>query len=185
MAFLEIRTITTVNLSLCIAGSSLCFLSYLIRLAIHLYQYKKQADFPQKAFRYLLFPVFLGYFGWGLWSGIDPVKMSISSSVSLPLGVALTAIGFGLFGYSELKKGSVGDEEELVTTGLYSKIRHPMYIGMILFHIGYPLIFKSFVALLSVVVWAAFIFSWKVFEEKNLERRFGKKYTEYKKRTWF
>ena len=68
---------------------------------------------------------------------------------------------------------------------MYSKIRHPMYIGIILFHIGYPLIFKSLVALLSSILWAAFIFAWKVFEERNLERQFGEKYIEYKKRTWF
>ncbi|MEE8591881.1 MAG: methyltransferase [Spirochaetia bacterium] len=55
----------------------------------------------------------------------------------------MTAVGFGLFLYSEMKKHGVGEEEALVTAGIYSKIRHPMYIGLILLHIGYPVIFKS------------------------------------------
>jgi protein-S-isoprenylcysteine O-methyltransferase Ste14 len=42
-----------------------------------------------------------------------------------------------------MKKHGVGEEEALVTAGIYSKIRHPMYIGLILLHIGYPVIFKS------------------------------------------
>ena len=185
MPFLEIREISAANLVLCIVGAILCFIGYATRFAIHLYQYKKRADLPQRFYKYSLVIVFLGYLGWGFWSGNDSVKMSIRSSVSLPLGIALSVIGFGLFVYSEMKKGSVGEEQELVTTGIYSKVRHPMYIGIILFHIGLPLIFKSFMAMVSTVLWAAFVFAWKVFEEKNLERQFGEKYVEYEKKTWF
>ena len=185
MTFLEVQSISTANLVLCIVGAILCFNGYATRFAIHFYQHRKRADLPQRFYKYSLVIVFLGYLGWGFWSGNDPVKMSIHSSLSLPLGIVLAVIGFGLFGYSEMKKGSVGEEKELVTTGIYSKLRHPMYVGIILFHIGIPLIFKSFVALLSTVLWAAIIFAWKVFEEKNLERQFGEKYVEYKKQTWF
>ena len=42
----------------------------------------------------------------------------------------------------------------LVTTGIYSKIRHPIYIGLILLHVGYPFIFKSVAACLSTILWA-------------------------------
>ena len=185
MPFLAIQDISATTLVLCIIGAVLCFVGYATRFALHFYQYKKQADLPQRVYRFSLVIVFLGYLGWGFWCGNDPVKMSIASSLSLPLGIALAVIGFGLFGYSEMKKGSVGEEQELVTTGIYSKVRHPMYIGIILFHIGLPLIFNSFVALMSTVLWAAIIFAWKVFEEKNLVRQFGESYVEYKKRTWF
>ncbi len=120
-----------------------------------------------------------------MWSGVDPVKMNISSYISIPIGAILTITGFGLFIYSEIKKWGVDEKEELVSKGIYSKIRHPMYVGIILFHIGYPFMFKSFIACLSTILWAAFIFTWKYFEEKNLERQFGKQYIEYKKKTWF
>jgi len=185
MPLLEIEDISSVTLLLSIVGAVLCFIGYAVRFCLHFYQYKKGADLPPWGYRFSLIIVFLGYLGWGFWCGNDPVKMNIASSVSLPLGIALAVIGFGFFGYSEMKKGSVGAEQQLVTTGIYSKLRHPMYLGIILFHIGMPLIFRSFAALVSTVLWAAIIFSWKVFEERNLERQFGGKYVEYKRKTWF
>jgi protein-S-isoprenylcysteine O-methyltransferase Ste14 len=136
-------------------------------------------------FRVLLILTFFGYFGWGYWCGADPVKVNIPYSVSVPVGVVLAVIGFGLFLYSEMKKHGVGEEDALVTTGIYSKIRHPMYIGLVLLHFGFPFIFRSFVACLSTVLWAGLISIWKIFEEKNLEERFGQKYIDYKKQTWF
>jgi protein-S-isoprenylcysteine O-methyltransferase Ste14 len=111
--------------------------------------------------------------------------MNIPSSVSLPLGVTLGVIGFGLFVYSEIKKHGVGEADKLVTTGIYSKIRHPMYIGLVLLHIGFPLIWKSFTACLSTILWASIIAVWTGFEERNLLRRFGQRYIEYKRQTWF
>ena len=72
---------------------------------------------------------------------------------------------------------------ELVTTGIYARVRNPMITGVILIIIGESIILNS----LSLLLWAAvffvgnhlyFIFS----EEPKLEKRFGKKYTEYRKR---
>ena len=104
MSFLELNGISTIDLVLCVVGAGLCFFSYVSRLVIHVYQYKKKSELAKKVYRYSVVLVLLGYLGWGFWSAIDPVKMSISSSVSLPIGAALTVIGFGLFGYSELKR---------------------------------------------------------------------------------
>ena len=185
MTFLEIQDISTTTLALCIIGAVLCFAGYATRFALHFYQYKKRTDLAPWIYTFSVVVVFLGYLGWGFWCGNDPVKMSISSSFSLPLGIVFAVIGFGLFVYSELKKGSVGEEQELVTTGIYSKLRHPMYVGIIIFHIGLPLIFKSFIALVSTVLWAVIILAWTVYEERNLVRQFGEKYNEYKRKTWF
>lgn len=66
--------------------------------------------------------------------------------VSIPIGAFLTVLGISLFLYSEAKKYGVEKSEKLVTTGIHSKIRHPMYIGMVLQHYGYPFAFKSFMA---------------------------------------
>ena len=183
MSFLSVAEVGCLTLILIIVGAVFCFLSYLLRLLTHISVYRKGAEVLP--FPVLLIFTFLGYFGWGYWSAADPVKMNISSSISIPIGVVLTAAGFGLFLYSEMKKHGVGEEKALVTTGIYSKIRHPMYIGLILLHVGYPFIFKSFAACLSTILWAGFIAIWKRFEEKNLERRFGQKYIGYKRQTWF
>jgi protein-S-isoprenylcysteine O-methyltransferase Ste14 len=183
MTFLVIEDISSTNLILMIAGAALCLLSYILRLATHIFSYTRASTVIN--FRLLLILTFFGYFGWGYWSGADPVKMNIPFSVSIPVGVALAAAGLGLFLYSELKKQGVGDPDKLVTKGIYSKIRHPMYFGLILLHIGFPFIAKSFIACLSTILWAGIIAVWTHFEEKNLERRFGQRYIDYKKRTWF
>lgn len=183
MSFLVIEDISLPTLVLIISGAALCLLSYSLRLAAHVISYTGGSTVIN--FRLILIVTFLGYFGWGFWSGNDPVKMNIPSSVSIPVGVTLTAVGLGLFLYSELEKHGVGDADELATTGIYSKIRHPMYIGLVLLHLGCPLIWKSFIACLSTILWAGIISVWTHFEEKNLERRFGQRYIDYKKQTWF
>jgi protein-S-isoprenylcysteine O-methyltransferase Ste14 len=183
MPFLSVQDVSAVLLVSMIVGAALCLLSYILRLAAHVSRYRKGA--VRLDSRFLPVLIFVGYFGWGYWCGADPVKMNIPSSVSVPAGVALAVTGIGLFLYSEMKKHGVGAQEDLVTDGIYSKIRHPMYIGLVLLHIGFPFIFKSFIACMSTILWAAFIAVWTYYEEKNLERRFGRKYIDYRRQTWF
>lgn len=183
MTFLVIEDIGSLDLILMIAGAVLCLLSYILRLATHVFIYTRGSAVIN--FRLILILTFLGYFGWGYWIGADPVKMNIPSTVSIPVGAILAAAGLGLFLYSEIKKHGVGDPDKLVTAGIYSKIRHPMYIGLVLLHIGFPFIARSFIACVSTILWAGIIAVWTYFEEKNLERRFGQRYIDYKKQTWF
>ena len=183
MSFLVIEDISPIDLILMIAGALFCLLSYSLRLAAHIFNYTRGQQVI--GFRLILVLTFLGYFGWGYWSGADPVKMNIPSSISIPAGGTLAAAGLGLFLYSELKKHGVGDQDELVISGIYSKLRHPMYIGLIGLHIGFPFILRSFTAFVSTILWAGFIAAWTHFEEKNLERRYGRRYIDYKKQTWF
>ena len=71
----------------------------------------------------------------------------------------------------------------LVTSGIYSRIRHPMYTGVITMFAGYVLFWGS---LLSVPLWLAFSILYmikSVKEERILMDRFPD-YREYKNRTW-
>jgi len=70
----------------------------------------------------------------------------------------------------------------LVTTGIYSRVRHPMYTAVIVMFAGYILFFGS---LLSVPLWIAFsaLYVYKTGkEERILAARFPE-YDEYRKRT--
>ena len=75
--------------------------------------------------------------------------------------------------------------DHLVTEGIYSKLRNPMYFGIILMHIGFPLASRSLLTLLSAAMWTILIFLWKYMEGKDLEKKFGAEYLEYKRRTFF
>jgi protein-S-isoprenylcysteine O-methyltransferase Ste14 len=74
----------------------------------------------------------------------------------------------------------------LVTTGIYSKIRHPMFTGAILVYIGIVVIFQSIIGFLLVIfiLIPFFIYS-AIEEEKILSEKFKDKYTAYKKKTFF
>ena len=97
MSFLNVVNISTINLTLAIVGASLCLFSYIFRLTIHIYIYKKKVEFSKIFFKYLMIFIFFGYAGWGVWSGVDPVKMNISPHISIPIGVILSVTGFELF----------------------------------------------------------------------------------------
>ena len=72
----------------------------------------------------------------------------------------------------------------LVTRGLYSKVRHPVYVFGILFLIGmalyagYPWAVFPLLLLVPVQVIRARA------EEKVLIEKFGEEYLQYRKRTW-
>jgi protein-S-isoprenylcysteine O-methyltransferase Ste14 len=68
----------------------------------------------------------------------------------------------------------------IVNTGVYSKIRHPLYLSLIVLNIGIALSFgvliTLIIALLTVVHWVATTYK----EEQILQIRFQDEYTLYK-----
>jgi protein-S-isoprenylcysteine O-methyltransferase Ste14 len=76
---------------------------------------------------------------------------------------------------------------ELVIKGPYKYSRNPMVFGYILFWIGLGFIVNSlFLAILFTgFITIVLILLVKLWEEKNMAKRFGKSYLEYKKRVSF
>ena len=73
----------------------------------------------------------------------------------------------------------------LVTRGLYSRIRNPIYVSGVFFIIGLALMmWNSYVLLLLVVIAPMQIIRARR-EARVLEEKFGDEYREYRKRTWF
>jgi protein-S-isoprenylcysteine O-methyltransferase Ste14 len=103
------------------------------------------------------------------------------------LGVAVVA--FPLWIAARVQLGSAislwPEARTLVTTGFYSRIRHPVYLfGTI----------ASLAALLALQIWPVFVIgvalvpvtlvrAWR--EQKVLEDAFGERYRQYRERTWF
>ncbi len=76
--------------------------------------------------------------------------------------------------------------KKLIVTGPFKYCRNPMSLGTIIFLAGLAVLFNSlftlFIALIFTVI---LLVSIKIFEEKELEERFGQEYVEYKKKTPF
>jgi protein-S-isoprenylcysteine O-methyltransferase Ste14 len=104
-------------------------------------------------------------------------------------GMAIAAPAFVLFVAARIELGRAFSVQAkattLVTTGVYSRIRNPIYVfgallvlGLIIW-IGRPLLLLIFVLLIPLQI----VRSRQ--EERVLTEKFGAAYLEYKKKTWF
>lgn len=70
----------------------------------------------------------------------------------------------------------------LVDSGVYAWVRHPMYLGTLLFCLAFLFVGVS---LLSIVIWIAFFIFYDrmaTYEEKSLVEILGEEYVAYQKR---
>jgi protein-S-isoprenylcysteine O-methyltransferase Ste14 len=76
---------------------------------------------------------------------------------------------------------SIASDHILKTNGLYSIVRHPSYLGLLLILAGLSLLIDNPVSCLIIVpIFAAIIYRISV-EEKELLTEFGNQYTLYSK----
>lgn len=68
---------------------------------------------------------------------------------------------------------------ELKVEGIHRYVRHPLYLGTILFVWGLFFIFPMLNNLIAVVLLTGYVWIGIGFEEKKLVKEFGKKYEEY------
>ncbi|MHA1935818.1 MAG: methyltransferase family protein, partial [Candidatus Thorarchaeota archaeon] len=103
-------------------------------------------------------------------------------ATSLPLIAVGAWLGIKGVGETSLKAAEIHRSEKVVTSGVYSTIRHPQYLGGILAHLGITLLLSAFYALLAtpIIVLLNYLTSWK--EEKELVIEFGEEYEDYQKR---
>ena len=71
--------------------------------------------------------------------------------------------------------------ESIITTGLYSKMRHPQYVGMVFSHIGITFLVSGLYSLLLTPL--VLIENWLICrkEEQELVKEFGEDYVMYQK----
>jgi protein-S-isoprenylcysteine O-methyltransferase Ste14 len=104
----------------------------------------------------------------------------------LPFGVMLLMAGFLLHRASHAVHRHAHDKLEaihhLVTTGIYGRLRHPGYGGLILMYLGLSLAAGSLLALLVALILSLLAVLTAFKEETVLEEKFGEQYAEYAKR---
>ena len=102
--------------------------------------------------------IFAPFFLVGAWLGIEGVKQTT------------------------LKVAETHRAEEVVTSGVYSLVRHPQYLGGLLAHVGISFLLSAWLSLLftPLVVVLLYVVSRK--EEEELVKEFGKEYEAYKKK---
>jgi len=98
------------------------------------------------------------------------------------IGIALIVIGFIIYLKSIIVINKAFVNEELLTTGVYGHMRHPLYSSFILFIIpGIVSLFNSWI-LFFIPITYYFIFRILIKEEeKYCLHKFSEKYVHYKK----
>ncbi len=105
------------------------------------------------------------------------------------IGLAIFVLGLGLAVWARVYLGrnwgmpmSRKADPELVTSGPYSRIRHPIYTGFILAMVGTTVAVSLYWLVVVFVIGAYFIYS-AVVEERSMTQVFPDSYPAYKRST--
>ncbi len=110
--------------------------------------------------------------------------LQLASSAALTIAVCLALVSYAQLKLQGRPEGHFEYTTELVTTGLYRYIRHPMYGSLLFLAIGaylkQPLDWPAAVVFAIVVV--ALVLTTKA-EEQDMSEAFGQRYVDYMKTT--
>lgn len=104
------------------------------------------------------------------------------------MGISLNIVGafFVILGWKEIHKQYWSKDEgkgELVTSGIYGYARHPQYTGFLLMTLGLLVHWATIPLLIMWPILAVTYYRLAKREEREMEKEFGDKYVEYKRRT--
>jgi protein-S-isoprenylcysteine O-methyltransferase Ste14 len=74
---------------------------------------------------------------------------------------------------------AIQENHQLITNGIYSQIRHPIYLGAFLSLTGFALIFPTLLGFLFVIVYSMLLGHRMTQEERLMLKHFGSVYEEY------
>jgi protein-S-isoprenylcysteine O-methyltransferase Ste14 len=113
-------------------------------------------------------------------------RFNISSYISLPMGTLLFVFGW-IFMIPALCKfrtiPSLRKKSNLITSGIFRVVRHPIYTGTLMAVLGWTILWKSLISLLYFPVLFLLCYLVVVFEERGLLEEYGDEYADYKKNT--
>lgn len=119
-----------------------------------------------------------------------PVLVRFSAQIQ-PIGFILCLVGFVVAIIARVTLGTnwanshdyqIKKGQEIVTTGIYGYIRHPIYSSIMLFLLGAELVARSYLVFVYLSFFlGAYLQARR--EERLLQQHFGKTYTTYMKRS--
>jgi protein-S-isoprenylcysteine O-methyltransferase Ste14 len=125
--------------------------------------------------------VAMGAILWTQHTGPITMWQIVGALIALPSAVLWLTARFQLGSSFSV----TAQARHLVTTGIYSKIRNPVYVFGLLFIAGIIIYVGRFWWLLAIPVLLA-LQIWRARSEAAvLEAKFGEEYRQYRARTWF
>jgi len=110
-------------------------------------------------------------------------------STRFAVGMAIFAAGFSLWATARIQLGASftvrPEAKKLVTHGLYSKIRNPIYLFGLIGYVGLFIAWGNWILLAIFLLLNSLQILRIKKEERVLEDAFGDEYRRYKASTWF
>lgn len=161
-----------------------CIITHIVRSIYEILKHKREFKAGKLSFVIVFINMMILWISWVLLCRFDIYKIDLPNIVRYT-GISLAVVGIiafltGLFTIKTLESY----DGDLITTGIYSTIRHPMYLGFILWLVGFPIYFGASFSMVLSLLFIANILFWRHLEEKELEKRFPS-YPDYKKTTIF
>lgn len=121
---------------------------------------------------------------WMMWSAIAfPAWIRWTGAALLVAGATLICLGLVGLGRNLAFAVAPKQDNELVTTGLYRWVRHPLYTAFLIEAAGISVLTANwFAAVTAGSMWTLLVFRTRQEEEKLVER-FGDDYRGYMERT--
>lgn len=135
-----------------------------------------------------------GLLMWGLSLLVAPFPVpalfrAVIALAVTAVGVVCGAAGLGKFVRARTTVDPHHPEEasSLVTTGLYTRTRNPMYLGMLVVLLAWDLFLMAWPTIVGPIIFVLYITRFQIMpEERALTEKFGQAYTDYraKVRRW-
>jgi len=113
------------------------------------------------------------------WSAV-PWYVVIVGDVFVALGILVI---FYVFKENSFTAATieVAADQKVISSGPYARVRHPMYLGGLIFIVGIPLALGSWWGLLTIVLFAP-VMAWRILDEEKFLVKNLPGYAEYEKK---
>jgi protein-S-isoprenylcysteine O-methyltransferase Ste14 len=161
-----------------------CSTTHLIRTIYEILKHKKIINASTLTFVIIFTNMILLWASWFMLCANDSSNIELAGFIRY-LGLLICIIGLAIFLIGLFTIRSLESYDgALITKGIYSKIRHPMYTGFICWLIGLPFFYGAVFTFFLSIIFIANILFWRYMEENELEKRFTA-YKDYRKTTLF
>ena len=137
--------------------------------------------------------LFIAFVSMNFWDWIYFItEPSLVHPMLLILGLTsgLTGVALALVASRVISVSTVADmrtdrEAELVTNGIYARVRHPLYLATVLVFSAMALIYPFPSVIVFSLCMVLYTMIGAYFEEQKLVHHYGERYLEYKKTAGF
>lgn len=118
-----------------------------------------------------------------LYNGIYELLPVLIGFILMILGMGFNFIVRANLGKNWVPLSKTTEGQELVTEGIYSKVRHPFYLSILILFLGIAVISWNLYGILFFILTLMALIVRIKKEERELIAKFGEEYVKYKKET--